>query len=136
MTWFAPSGRMRGWSAALVLMAVSGFLLQPACDAWWTRGDRADVAGVVAVQSHRTVQAGAHRHSGADECCVIEAVADHVSPLPSVTIRHDRSPDAGMVLTGAGHSGTLGASGVSSGAAYRPPDRGTPYHARSARLLL
>jgi hypothetical protein len=136
MSWFAPSGRMRGWVGALVFLALSGFLLQPTCAAWWARGDRSQVAAAAGGHGQRTVQEGAHQHSGPDECCVIEAVADHVSPLPSVAIWHERSTGAGVALPQPGHGKIAFPTHVSSGVAYHPPDRGTPYHARSARLLL
>jgi hypothetical protein len=136
ITWFAPSGRVRGWVAGLVLFALCGFLLQPGCDAWWVRGERNHAARAGGVQSHRAVRADAYRHSGPDECCIIEAAADHVSPLPSAAIWHDQSNDSSLVPSGLARGKISFAAGVSYGVAYRPPDRGKPYHARSARLLL
>ena len=134
--WFAPSGRVRGWIVGLVLVAMSGFLLQPTCNAWWAGHDGGQTAGAVEAQSERAVEAGAPGHPATDNCCAIEAVADHVSPPPSVAIWHDRSPSAGMAPPGIAKDRIFFDAGATSRAAYRPPNRGTPYHARSTRLLL
>jgi hypothetical protein len=134
--WFARGARLRGWTAGLALFALSGLLLQPACDAWSARGDGGHAVAVVGGGSDRAAEADAHLRSDPDECCVIEAMTDHASPLPSVAAWHDRSPDAGAAPSALGAAGILPVARALPYIAYRPPDRRTSYHARSVRLLL
>jgi hypothetical protein len=134
-TWFGRGARLRSWAAGLALLALSGLLLQPACDAWSARGgDHA--TRVVGEGSGRVAMPEARQRSDADECCVIEAMTDHASPLPSVAAWHDRSPGADAVSPAFNAAVILLLAAAFAYFTYRPPDRRASYHARSARLLL
>jgi hypothetical protein len=70
-----------------------------------------------------------------DECCVIEAMTAHSAPLPAVASWNVGLPLAAPPV-GNGSIVLMPAVGALQRAVEHPPDRHTPYSARSARLLL
>ena len=113
--------RRRGWLVGVALFAVLGLLLQPACYAWAKEQGRAHVT--------------AQKHSGADQCCVIGAMTAHSPPLPAVAGWQGGLPVAAPPADNPAIA-RMPADRALRRAVEHPPDRHTPYHARSARLLL